>query len=451
MLLATRQRRRARQRRLRLYLTRMGWVPEPEFARGGFWGIPCAVGGRLVLSSYAQQAAGESPLAVVALDESDPDFYENERYVLDLGGIPFTNDDVRDARPTGKILDALERTYGYRPIGNSLADCLWDCCLNGDPANLDRRYPQIPGDRLILELAAFSGVLCSRRFQWQQDRTYDALVRDCLRRQLQQHRIEALSGLLMTPRFHLKIAGGMCLWFAGPDRRRQLEFFRSLNLGWPADELPDDPDTIVIDTFDRTDSSTLGTSSSGFTWAVANSGGVSQAISSNQAKGSSTAAAARSRLETDLASSNNYCKVDTVRANDASSGPCCRYQSGADSCYIWILRTTTNDKRRVFSISGGSASQIASDTTSPPSVTYTPMAWAGSTAADAIKVYLTGTEVSSLAVSNSTVTSGTRGGLHSVGAVSEPSRSLNDNFEMGDYMPVFAMHAARQRRIGVRV
>lgn len=89
-------------------------------------------------------------------------------------------------------------------------------------------------------------------------------------------------------------------------------------------------ETTITDTFDRTNASSLGTSSGGWSWA---NGAISGwGISSNKAN--ATVNGNLARAQSDLSSANHYAAGDVVTSGTtAAVGLCVRYSTSADTHY----------------------------------------------------------------------------------------------------------------------
>lgn len=324
---------------------------------------------------------------------------------------------LHDIKPGKKIRDAIPKRLGFSVEGDDLLSMLRSLFMLGsDPAGGDAVRPLIPGADGYIEFHC--GPLCHHREKMSVLNPHWNRVRDVVRSDFQQVFDAAKAGRLKDAEQHRRVLDATCEKYGIEDWREVVpDRLKSQIEGRLKHE------TTYSDDFNRADSTGLGAS-----WGTSIGSGCD--IVSNQARGANaTAGATRVRYESDLSSSDNYGQSDlvTLPATDATTGALCRYQSGADTAYAWTYRSTTNPRRRLIRFSAGAATIIGSDNTAPGASTLKVEA-----NGSAIKAYVGGVEVTSVAATDTAITTGLRGGILALQNPTIGNRSVHDNFENGD-------------------
>lgn len=298
-----------------------GWWESPEGCRGS---IDLASPARLL------SARPGAPRAV--------GIFRCEAIPSDWEGAVLSREDPRDSRPDEGLLAAWESLTGYRPAGETLADCLWDHLTTGaDESDPERCGPLLPTHRLRLQLW-LGGCLRDEPFDMR-THPFSARVRMWLSRQLARVREEALAGRLVSPAsgaidrdHHRRIADALLEKYAGRDPRAKASLFvRIKPPGWGADEAPLPHETVLTESFDKADSTVLGPDQ---TWSELTGNLQVTSNACNVVNGGVTDCAAR--VESDLSGTDIYCQ-GTLGAGSTSTsrhaGPSARYASAADTHY----------------------------------------------------------------------------------------------------------------------
>lgn len=236
--------------------------------------------------------------------------------------------DVRQIRRSPLIVDALASlTAGKkRPAGATLQslihNCLTDCA---DP--LGEGAPRVaePAMDGWCDLWLWGhGRVHGERFEWGTS-THTALVQASLRKQFAEMFHDAHDGKLRDDKQHLRVLDFWCEQHKIDDWRQFVP--QALHKHVPGRVRHE---TTITDTFDRTNASSLGTSSGGWSWA---NGAISGwGISSNKAN--ATVNGNLARAQSDLSSANHYAAGDVVTSGTtAAVGLCVRYSTSADTHY----------------------------------------------------------------------------------------------------------------------
>jgi hypothetical protein len=283
-----------------------------------------------------------------------------------------------------------------------------------DPEGVEGPKPLIPTTQGRMEMH-LGGRSHFERFRWGDQ--YTGKVQDVIRRDFAATMADAQTGKLRDTSHHLRILDATCDKFGIEDWK---EFV-------PANLQKDVPgrlkhETTQSDDFNRTDSTGLGAN-----WSNVVSAGMD--VVSNQARGTNAAGGGiRVRLQLDVSSADHYAQSDALGfgAPGANNGPLARYATAADTNYAWLLRSVT-PFRRLLKIVTGTATVLASDTTAQTTSTLR-IECNGSS----LKVYVAGVEITGLATTDSSITTGTRGGMQGQQDTTVGNRTLHDNFEISD-------------------
>lgn len=354
--------------------------------------------------------------------------------VSDRGGVVIASEDVRDAKPDGKTRDIVGQLLGYVPQGDSLRDWIVDLLTIGaDPANEAGPGLLIPTAQKRLEVWLAGAKISDAPFSFSADE-YSTKLISVIKSDLDSARIAALDGKLFNPvtkqvddEYHLRIADAILEKYAGKDPAAKDALFIELKpTTWDVAEQPKPHATTITDNFNRSDASTLGTSSGGWSWtddASANS--AAWRITSNTGgpttdHGQITSEMARA--ESDLSSSDHYAQVVGVTFGGPFAGAACgavRCASGTSNSYRSGLRTDVAVMQKWVS---GSMTSLYQNATG------------AGTAGDTVRVEASGSSIT-LKKNGSTVTTQTDSAISSGTRCGIAGRQTNvtmDNFEAGD-------------------
>lgn len=185
----------------------------------------------------------------------------------------------------------------------------------------------------------------------------------------------------------------------------------------------------ITDNFNRADAGSLGSSSEGWSWADTVTG---LDIVSNQAKGDSSGFN-RARAESDLASANHYAQVTMVLSGDGA-GPCVRFSSSADTCYLYYCDLASG---RIFSVVAGSLTSLGS--------------FGNPGNGSVLKLSANGTTLEAFddGVSQGTVTDSAISGNTRTGIEGSTSAAVLDDFSAGDLGGGVTAHPENLLLLGV--
>lgn len=261
--------------------------------------------------------------------------------------------DVRQITRTQRIVDALASvTAGKkRPAGATLQslihNCLTDCA---DP--LGEGAPRVAEPALDgwIDLWLWGhGRVHGERFEWGTS-THTAVLKASLRQQFADLFADAQNGKLCDDKQHLRVLDFWCDQFRIDDWRQFVP--QKLHKHVPGRVRHE---TTITDTFDRTNASTLGTSSGGWSWV---NGAISGwGISANKAN--STVNGNLARAQFDLSSANHYASGDAVPSGTtAAVGLCVRYSASADTHYDGWARNNATTTYRLRKVVSGTATNL---------------------------------------------------------------------------------------------
>lgn len=328
---------------------------------------------------------------------------------------------AHDCKPGLKIRDAIPKRKGFAVQGDDLLSMLRSLLMDGsDPSGQDFAKPLMPSadGRLRFRL----GPLVQHREKVSPLRlSYWSHVRDVIRADFACCFDDAKSGRLNDCGHHRRVLDAACEKYGVEDWRQLVPDVLVKDI---PGRLPHA--TTYSDDFNRADATGLGAS-----WS--NPVGNGFDIASNQARAANGTdwSGTRARYDSDLSSSDAEATVDVVShgTTSGSNGPCVRMALAADTSYCFILRPSGSPRRRVFANVVGVGTLLASDSTSPPSVTFGSGIQANGSA---ISVSVNGTDVATLAVTDTVISSGLRGGMQAAMHTTSGSRGINDNFATRD-------------------
>lgn len=380
------------------------WVEEDGES---YWAPPAGFAGLDVRPLAEQAIAGGTPGLGIFVGNG---IITDKNYDLLAAGSwsEKVNQRVKDAMP-GK----------YRPKGDDLLGLILDIFTDGsDPDGIDGPKPIMPTVQQRIELHC-GGRSHFERFQWGDK--YTGKVRDAVRRDFAATMEAAQRGELKDAEHHHRVLDFCCEKYRVDDWK---EFV-------PTKLQKDVPgrlkhETTVTDNFNRADSTGLGAS-----WGTVVGNGFD--VVSNQARAANNGigAGSRVRYESDLSSSDNDCQVDVITFgfNSVSVGPHCRFQSAANTTYMFLLRTVTTPTRRLLKVVAGVMTQITGDNDAPPSTPFTAKVSANGSS---LKVYLASVEIGGLASTDTSISTGLRGGMQGQMDPTAGNRSIVDNFQAAD-------------------
>jgi hypothetical protein len=409
------------------------WLWFDDGNGGGSWGPPSHCHGSIDLAGAAQisEARPGQPRdwGLFLCDDIPIDLTE-------MGGIVLSDEDPRDARPGGKLLDAWESILGRRPEGDTLADLVWDQFTHGaDPSNPERNGMLVPDADGRLQLW-LGGLIREEPFVYGRH-PHTEKLKSLIQRQLESARTAARDGKLIDPvtrqpdfEYHRKIADAMAEKYAGKNESSKADLFAELKpQSWLSNEGPLTHATTITDDFTR--ANTAGVIGNLLTWAqILNAlDTVSNAVANG---GSGVSNDGRGRAESDLSSSDNYGQAALTTGTNTSRGcgVSCRNNASNDECYsVTVLGSSGANVWNLYKVnSSGTKTLIGAG----PTATYSTAAKvqaSGST----IGAYNNGSLVES--VTDTTYTTGTRCGIIVLARNSaDPPRV--DNFEAGDLAAV---------------
>lgn len=190
---------------------------------------------------------------------------------------------------------------------------------------------------------------------------------------------------------------------------------------------------VKTDNFNRADQTNLGTSSEGWSWSTGDleiaSGGHCD-VSANRAIGLNLTQLCTGRAEVDLSTPDNYAQITIVQLGSTGTsdgmGVACRMSGGTGPSYYLAYVLDSGTTLRLYKNTGVQAfTQLGSDVTiAGPLPKILKVQAVGTT----IKAFWDGVE--RISVTDSSITTGLRGGFRYGGPSSIPR--LFDNFEMGD-------------------
>jgi hypothetical protein len=178
--------------------------------------------------------------------------------------------------------------------------------------------------------------------------------------------------------------------------------------------------TTITDNFNRANGS-IGSSSEGWSWTAVSG---TWTISGNAAsKTANVDTLEFIRAESDLASSDHYAQAKALPASRYFGGPCVRYSSSANTCYMHYMDSTV---AKVAKIVAGAQTDLATLTCSYAQNSVYKTDVSGTT----IEVFKDG--VSAGSTTDSSIASGTRTGLSTYYNATEAGSSHWDDFQAAD-------------------
>lgn len=259
----------------------------------------------------------------------------------------------RDVKTSARLRNLVPCRKGYAPKGNDLLGLVWDTLTDGaDPDGDDFAKPIMPGTDGRLSLHC--GQSHHERFRWG-NQNVKAVIRKDFARLFK----DAGEGKLKDRFQHLRVLDFWCEQFGlnGPEDWKEL-VPNALHKDVPGRMRHE---TTYQDTFDRADSSGLGTSSGGQTWSNVS---FSWNVVSNKAHAGSNGAL--SRLDADLSSADHYAQADFETTSDAFVGPAVRFSSSGATLYVGYSRNTlggVSGTNRIVKIVAGTTTSLSQTNT----------------------------------------------------------------------------------------
>jgi hypothetical protein len=237
--------------------------------------------------------------------------------------------------------------------GNNLRQILWETLtIQSDPTGDNRAKPLVPANGRRYEIWLAGQLTDSKAFSLS-DAEATPLI-DLLKRTYRQLRQDSLDGLHLNKLGQVDLAKYRKV--LGYWVRQYAIDYRNFQPVDVPDETPLDPDTTITDDFNRDNNDPLGSSSEGWSW-TETSGDTD--IASNEAK--TTSGGSRARAESDLSSADQYAQIKvTAYGSNRAGGTCVRYNSGADTCYLYALENSAGSTNRLFKCVTGSLTQVGS-------------------------------------------------------------------------------------------
>lgn len=384
---------------------------------GEAWNAPTGCVGAVDLRPVPLQgiAGGEPGIGLFVLDSRLP----GSDYTLLGAGAP------GEVQVTAKHRAAWRSLAGFLPQGETLADLLWDHLTRGaDPAGDASPKPLLPtlrGSAYWHELR-LGGPLRNEPFQWGADAETTGRVRGMLRRQFRELFEEANADRLTDARQHLRVLDYWCDRLGVDDWR---EFV-------PSDLRGDVPGrlkhaTTITDDFNRSDSSSLGSSSEGWSWTEV---GGDFGIASNQLSVNATASdnVMRARAEFDLSSSDQYAQITMTVAGNSFSyfHPAVRFASAAATLYHGGVRGNSSPQCSIRKVVTGTTTNLVTGSTFASAPVLCKLTANGS----ALELFLAGASL--LSVTDTSIASGLRTGVAARGSL---TTDRADDFSAGDLAP----------------
>lgn len=238
--------------------------------------------------------------------------------------------DCREIKPNAATLSAFQALVGYRPQGDTLAQCFLDCFIGGSDVDGESGpLPMVPSLNgwMDLWLPGHSRVL-SERFEWgrpgSRGSNHTAKIRQLLRKQFAGFMDEAQKGKLKDAQHHRRILDAMCEKYGlqGADDWRELV---------PTSLQKDVPGRLKHET------SISDNCTPQLTWTDVTNG----IAFSGVARGTAVATGNDARVSgSDLSSADHYAQaaITTLSSGPALGAGCARFSGSAATYYFAILR-----------------------------------------------------------------------------------------------------------------
>ena len=357
--------------------------------------------------------------------------------VLPSGAVSLGRGDFRDITVDAAMRDAWKSGTGYKPDGARLVDLLWDQLTTGaDPSGQDAARPLVPTRSLDLELWLPGHSMVRReRFAWG-SHGHTNKLKAALTSHLERIRDDAGRGKLVNPitrqpdtEYHREVMQGLL-------EKYRCTFDDLRPSGWPKSDTPKKHNTTLTESFDTSNSDTLGPDQ---TWTEVDG---DWDIVSNAAQLQTTAGTVRTaRCEADLSSDDHYAESVGNAGTVSEIGAAVRFLSSAETAYIGFIYTP-NSTVYLFKLVAGAETSISSQASS----------WGGSGTfkcqadGSTIKVYQDG--VQKISVTDTSITGNLRTGMmaycNGTPLPNITSWSAADLYAAATVIPVF-MNQYRQR------
>lgn len=384
-----------------------------------YWTAPAAAVGSIDLRSLAQQmqAGGNEGLGLfVAYDPLPSEF--------DLLGVGSPRDIKIDAR----LMSAIPKRLGARLAGEDLLSVLRSALTDGsDPTGDEFARPIMPGRDRAFEFRI--GPWCDREIMGPLSAHWDK-VQDVLRADFTKDFEACSRGEMKDAEHYRRILDATCEKYGIEDWRQVVPV--KLRASVPG-RLPHE--TSISDDFNRTDATSLGTSSGGWSWS--DLAGDWQIVS-NEARANSTNTQDAARADSDLSSSDVSAVTQITRligpgsgVSRNATGPMARKDSSATLTYYHcrLAIGTSNVVAQLYKVVGGAFTQLGSDVT----VTYS--------APDEITLECNGSSIamirggsSIISMTDTAISSGVRTGMRAFNStgMAAADRCMVDNFSAED-------------------
>jgi hypothetical protein len=330
-------------------------------------------------------------------------------------------------QPNAAIQAKLPIPKGYKLQGTTLAAMVYDLLTGGsDVTGQAGPKPLMPTMDLQLELfCGPSSFVNPKQFQWGID-PHTPKVKALLHSEFAELHAAAANGELNDDVHHLRV---LDFWMKKYRVSDWKEFVpKALHAEVPG---PEDHETEIQDTFNRTNQTGLGTASGGFAWTALEN--LKFNIVSNACKyGPSANGSDAESANADLSSSDVTCQASvtmTCAAGFFDVGVACRKDSTAtETLYLSDVVTATG--WRVFKVIAGSFTQIGTTTSGTPG--STPSTHKLTANGSTLNYYVDGS-LKVGPITDSSISSGTRCGMRCYCSTNDPGNStVIDDFLAAD-------------------
>jgi hypothetical protein len=331
-------------------------------------------------------------------------------------GAVLAQGDIRDARPTAKILAAWKALTGYQPAGDTLADCLWDHLTTGADPDNEAACGVLMPDANGQSTLWLGPRIVSRAFQIGEATPYAAKIRQVLRAQLAAAKTLSLAGNMRSPttgrpdpRYYLKIADALTEKFAGKNPAKKAALLALIQpASFDAGDVLVPHETTLTETWTHADDTV--SISADQTWTEV-SGNLQ--ISGNAVQILSTSGdICYGRCEADLSSADHSCQLDQNAAMPETTSsrnwaPAARYSSSANTCYQGkqFGGGSAAGVCRIAKCITGSMTNLGSGTAGSPQAATVKLSCSGSS----IAIYSNGTLLET--ITDTAIATGTRAGI----------------------------------------
>lgn len=318
---------------------------------------------------------------------------------------------------TSAMQDAWQSGTGYRPNGATLTDLLWDQLTAGsDPTGESGPKPLVPDTEGLLRLYIGGHSLVKQeRFRWghhPHTEKLRQLIRLGFERTWEQSQSIRSNSIRNNELRHCrKVLGSHCQKYGISDWKEFVPQRLHSHI-----EGPLQPETTITESFNQTDSTTVGPDLSWTEYAIDIVNYDTFRTVSNQLNGHSAAVLEQTcRANTNLSGADHYAQISVTGIgtldNNIMCGTAVRHSASVQTCYVATVRQF-DDIIRLFKIVAGTGTTLGSS----PSVTTSglPKIVKCEVSGSTLKSFWAGAETESItdtAIDGSTV-GGLRCGVH---------------------------------------